>query len=161
MAANSCLMLKKREESRQERALENAFKKADTDGDGRLSVEEYHRILQEHNIETTREEISRLMEVCGRSNEGFITRAEFLGEKDKAVAQEERVERAFSYMDVNRDGYITKKEMLNLTKRLSQAQVDAVFERNDKDRDGKLSKQEFRDMMSTHRDSRKPEDDVT
>ena len=94
---------------------------------------------------------------CSSLQLRFITRAEFLGEKDKAVAQEERVERAFSYMDVNRssnmvtptitggppvtvmrrhsvivtavlrDGYITKKEMLNLTKRLSQAQVSFVI----------------------------------
>lgn len=146
-------MLKKREETRQERALESAFKRADTNGDGKLSVDEYYAILQEHNIQTSREDIVKLMEICGRSSEGFITRAEFLGEKDKSLQQEERTERAFNYMDVNGDGFITKKEMRALTKRLSQTQIDAVFDRNDKDGDGRLSKQEFRDMMSNQRRS--------
>ena len=73
---------------------------------------------------------------------------------------------AFKLMDRNNDGYITKQEMLNTTKKLTQKQVrggeltqnsrrlnyfirkiEAVFARNDKDGDGKLSKEEFKDMM--------------
>ena len=67
----------------------------------------------------------------------------------------------------NNDGFITKQEMLNATKKLTEKQVKlqtlsvkillidiwlsqkvgAVFARNDKDGDGKLSKEEFKDMM--------------
>ena len=78
--------------------------------------------------------------------------------------QAHKAEMAFKIMDRNNDGYITKQEMLNTTKKLTQKQVrmvsvlikilifitfkiEAVFARNDKDGDGKLSKEEFKDMM--------------
>jgi len=147
MAANNVLMLKKREEMRGERALESAFKKADTDGDGKLSVEEYFNVLQDHNINTTKEEILRLLEVRDPKNKGFLTPASFLGKKSQSLDLEGRAEMAFQIMDRNNDGYITKQEMAQLTKKLSQQQINAVFNRNDKDKDGRLSKQEFTEMM--------------
>merc|ERR1711936_208094 len=58
-----------------------------------------------------------------------------------------KAEIASKIMDRNNDGYITKQEMLNTTKKLTQKQIEAVFARNDKDGDGKLSKEEFKDMM--------------
>ena len=85
-------------------------------------------------------------------------------EKEKSH-QQHKAEMAFRLMDRNNDGYITKQEMLNTTKKLTQKQVrgrsgtkqleiklllskvEAVFARNDKDGDGKLSKEEFKDMM--------------
>eukprot|EP00090_Calanus_glacialis_P021505 TRINITY_DN33166_c0_g1_i1.p1 TRINITY_DN33166_c0_g1~~TRINITY_DN33166_c0_g1_i1.p1 ORF type:complete len:152 (-),score=41.69 TRINITY_DN33166_c0_g1_i1:212-667(-) len=146
MAANNILMLKRREEMRGQRALESAFKKADTDGDGKLSVDEYFQVLQDHNIKTTREEIMRLIDDSD-GQKGFLTKATILGKKSKSDEMEERAERAFNIMDRNADGYITKQEMAQLTKRLNQQQIDAVFDRNDKDKDGKLSKHEFTEMM--------------
>ena len=41
-----------KEESKKKRSRTSfKFQKADTNGDGKLSVEEYQRILQDHNIE--------------------------------------------------------------------------------------------------------------
>jgi len=147
MAANNILMLKKREEMRAEKALETAFKKADTDGDGKLSVDEYYTVLKDHNINTTKEEILRLIEV---SDAGFVTPASFLG-RGRPADTEGRAERAFNIIDKNHDGYITKQEMAAVAKRLSQQQIEAVFARNDKDQDGRLSKKEFTEMMSNQR----------
>ena len=66
----------------------------------------------------------------------------------------------------NNDGFITKKEMLSSTSKLTPSQVEmykeaptltiqryflmqvsAVFDRNDVNKDGKLSKQEFKEMF--------------
>merc|ERR1712209_321253 len=124
------------------KALEEAFKKADTDGDGKLTVDEYYKVLQDHNIKTSKEEILRLIEF---TESGFITPECFLGHKPATV--EERAETAFNIIDKNHDGFITKKEMAVVAKRLTLNQIDAVFERNDKDKDGRLSKKEFTDMM--------------
>ena len=43
-------------------------------------------------------------------------------------------------MDKNRDGFISKMEMIESSPHLTTSQVDAVFRRNDGDVDGKLSK---------------------
>ena len=39
-----------------------AFRKADKNGDGRLSVDEIYAIYIEHGIEVTREEVEKLVE---------------------------------------------------------------------------------------------------
>ncbi|XP_023332427.1 calmodulin [Eurytemora carolleeae] len=150
MAASNVLMLKKAGDKRQEQALLVAFKKADSDGDGKLTVDEYFRILQDHSINTTKEEISNLMEIADKTKDGYITRAEFMGEasaQTKTQEMVEKAERAFNIIDRNHDGYITKSEMLQTTKKLTEKQIEAVFERNDRDGDGKLSKEEFTEMM--------------
>jgi len=147
-AAASVLMLKKSEDKRQEQALREAFKRADSNGDGILSVEEYQKILQEHNIRSTKEEIVNLKESADKNVDGYITKSEIaVGQGKTGTNMEQKAEMAFKLMDRNNDGYVTKQEMLNTTKKLNQKQVAAVFARNDKDGDGKLSKEEFKEMM--------------
>jgi len=147
-AAASVLMLKKSEDKRQEQALREAFKRADSNGDGILSVEEYQKILQEHNIRSTKEEIVNLKESADKNVDGYITKSEIaVGQGKTGTNMEQKAEMAFKLMDRNNDGYVTKQEMLNNTKKLNQKQVSAVFARNDKDGDGKLSKEEFKEMM--------------
>jgi len=150
-AAASVLMLKKSEESKkQESALREAFKRADSNGDGMLSVEDYQRILLQHNISTTKEEIINLKETADKDVDKYITRSEIAvghGGKVGGTSMEQKAEMAFKLMDRNNDGYITKQEMLSTTKKLTEKQVSAVFARNDKDGDGKLSKEEFKEMM--------------
>ena len=53
-------------------------------------------------------------------------------EKEKSQ-QQHKAEMAFRLMDRNNDGFITKQEMLNTTKKLTQAQV----------RDGRETKHEI------------------
>merc|ERR1712050_596813 len=146
-AAASVLMLKKSEDKRQEMALREAFKRADSNGDGILSVEEYQKILQEHNISSTKEEISQLKEAADKNADVYITKSEISVGQGKAGNMEQKAEMAFKLMDRNNDGLITKQEMLSTTKKLNERQVAAVFARNDKDGDGKLSKEEFKEMM--------------
>lgn len=147
MGGATVLMLKKAEDRRQQEALKEAFKKADGNGDGRLTVDEYFTILQNHNIQCSKEEILNLIEIADKNKDGYITRTEFLEGKVKNQVVVERAERAFNLMDRNKDGYISKQEMLQTTKKLTEKQIEAVFSRNDTDGDGKLSKAEFTDMM--------------
>jgi len=111
--------------------MREAMKRVDSNGDV-LSPEEYQKILNDSNISTSKAEIVSLIESTH--------------EKEKSH-QDQKAEMAFRIMDRNNDGYITKQEMLNTTKKLTQKQIEAVFARNDKDGDGKLSKEEFKDMM--------------
>merc|ERR1712179_184732 len=142
-AAASVLMLKKSEDKRQEMALREAFKRADSNGDGILSVEEYQKILQEHNISSTKEEIVNLKEAADKNADVYITKSEIaVGQGKAGTNMVQKAEMAFKLMDRNNDGFITKQEMLSTTKKLNEKQVAAVFARNDKDGDGKLSREE-------------------
>jgi len=149
-AAANVLLLKKNEDKRQEQALQEAFRRADNNSEGKLTVDDYLKVLQDNHLTATKEEISVMMDIADKNKDGLISRAEVLGEKSRGQVKGEqavRAERAFGLMDRNNDGFITKQEMLNTTSKLTAKQVSAVFDRNDKDGDGKLSKEEFKEMM--------------
>lgn len=148
------LMLKKSADRRQIEALEKAFQKADIDGDGKLSADEYYKIIKDHGINCTREEIIQIMQIADKNHDGYISKEEFLGQEEKKTAEEEldaKTHRAFNVFDKNHDGFVTKEEMLKMSKNLTKKQVDAVFERNDENRDGKLTIGEFQEMMNHNR----------
>jgi len=164
MSGAMFLMLKKSSDRRQREALEAAFKKADINGDGYISADEYCRILREHGIDCTREEILQIMQIADKDHDGKISKEEFVGGGDSSpgpsrpklkLDPEAKAELAFNVFDKNHDGYVTKNEMLKVSKNLTKEQVDAVFERNDNNHDGKLNLQEFQEFMQHHQDKKK------
>jgi len=162
MSGAMFLMLKKSNDRRQREALEAAFKKADVNGDGYISADEYYRILKDHGIECTHEEILQIMQIADKDHDGKISKEEFVGgpsatERRKSgvgLDTDAKAELAFNVFDKNRDGYVTKNEMLKVSKNLTKEQVDAVFERNDGNQDGKLNLQEFQEFMHNHKERR-------
>lgn len=153
MSGAMFLMLKKSSDRRQREALEAAFKKADKNGDGFLSADEYYRILKDHGVDCSYDEIRNIMQIADKDHDGKISKEEFCGEdpsKPKNLEPEAKAELAFNVFDRNHDGYITKNEMLKASKNLTKAQVDAVFQRNDNNHDGKLTLEEFQEFMQHH-----------
>lgn len=156
MSGSMCLMLKKSSDRRQQEALENAFKKADVNGDGVLSVDEYYRILKDHGVTCSRDEILQIIQIADKDHDGVISKEEFLGEsrsrnssrRGSMAEKEAKADLAFKVFDKNHDGYITKEEMLKTSKNLTKKQVQAVFELNDADHDGKLTREEFHEFMT-------------
>ncbi|XP_059098211.1 calmodulin-4-like [Tigriopus californicus] len=154
MSGAMFLMLKKSSDRRQREALEEAFKRADVNGDGRLSVDEYYQILKEHGIECNREEIIQIMQIADKDHDGFISKEEFLGDSPKPDGVS-KARRAFNVFDKNHDGFVTKEEMMKMSKHITKEQVDAVFARNDGNHDGKLTLNEFQEFMDHNRPSKK------
>ena len=70
---------------------------------------------------------------------------EVINAADKA--QKSKTDTAFNLFDKNKDGFITKDEFAEVSKKLSPAQIDAVFAKYDANKDGKLSKEEFRNLI--------------
>ena len=58
--------------------LAEAFRKADKNGDGRLSVEEIHGIYQAHGVEVTREDVQKIVEAADKDGTGLLTEKEFV-----------------------------------------------------------------------------------
>jgi len=160
MSGAMFLMLKKSSDRRQREALEAAFKKADKNGDGYLSADEYYRILKDHGVDCSYDEIMTIMQIADKDHDGKISKEEFTGEKPKAkdMDPESKAELAFNVFDKNHDGYVTKSEMLKVSKNLTKEQVDAVFQRNDNNHDGKLTLEEFQEFMQHHQDKKKSND---
>ena len=48
------------------------LQKADVNGDGFLSADEYYRILKDHGIDCTYEEIMQIMQVADKDHDGKI-----------------------------------------------------------------------------------------
>ena len=67
--------------------------------------------------------------------------------KPKVKDPEAKTKNAFKVFDLDNDGYITKEEFLNISKKANKKQVEAVFNKFDKDGDGKLDYQEFKPIM--------------
>merc|ERR1712141_250738 len=65
----------------------------------------------------------------------------------KAAAASHKADLAFKVFDRNNDGFVTKSEVLQVSKKLTKEQVDVVFQRNDENHDGKLSREEFHGFM--------------
>lgn len=148
---------------RQTKAIEDLFDKADKNGNGRISVDEYVQIFAEHGIQLSPEEVEKVSNVA--NDDGEVTKDEFLNyakhsdffksqmdknASDSMAAKQEAVakaERAFKLFDKDNDGYITKEEFAKISKKLSKDQVEAVFNKFDKDGDGVLSFEEFRSML--------------
>jgi len=153
------LMLKKSSDRRQREALEAAFKKADVNGDGFLTADEYYRILKDHGVDCSYDEIMHIMQVADKDHDGKISREEFVGQeaKPKVMGTDAKAELAFNVFDKNHDGYITKNEMLKASKNLTKEQVNAVFERNDGNHDGKLTLTEFQEFMHNHEKKKQPD----
>ena len=50
--------------------MSNLFQRADINGDGVLSVDEYYRILKEHGINCSRDEILQIMQIADKDKDG-------------------------------------------------------------------------------------------
>ena len=106
------------------------LQKADVNGDGFLSADEYYRILKDHGIDCTYEEIMQIMQVADKDHDGKISREEFVGPEKppkKGLDTDAKAELAFNVFDKNHDGFITKNEMLRGSKNLTKEQVCILF----------------------------------
>lgn len=143
--------------------LTEAFRRADKNGDGRLSVDEIHGIYLAHGVDVNREDVQKIVDAADKDGTGLLTEKEFVNSSAVGEAMEDKpgddkaqpprdagkqAEIAFRLYDKDKDGFITKSEMEKLSKNLSKEQIDKVFARFDADGDGRLSYAEFRKMMN-------------
>lgn len=65
-------------------ALTEAFRRADKNGDGRLSVDEVYGIYIEHGVEITKEEVQKIVTEADKDGTGELTEQEFLDSRKTA-----------------------------------------------------------------------------
>ena len=59
-------------------ALVEAFRKADKNGDGKLSATEIHGIYIEHGVDVTFQEVQEMVKAADKDGTGMLTEKEFV-----------------------------------------------------------------------------------
>ncbi|XP_023933064.1 calumenin-A-like [Lingula anatina] len=136
---------------------ERRFKKADADGDGALTKDEFANFLHPEEAEHMREiVVLETMEDIDKDKDGKISLQEYIGdmwpnkddEEEPDWVKNER-EQFGAYRDKNKDGYMDKDEVKDWIippdYDHSEAEAKHLIHESDRDKDGQLTKEEILD----------------
>jgi len=134
--------------------LKEAFALFDADHDGEITVHELGRVMRNHGLNPTNEELKDMIRNVDKNSNGAIDFNEFIEMMVRKEAKvEEDVMHAFRVFDRDGDGYISVEElrltMNNLGEPLTDQEVRSMIEEADLDGDGRINFQEFARLMQT------------
>jgi len=145
------LQAKKSKERLKVVELENAFRAADKDKSGRISLEEWMEVLRASGQDVTRSDVVEIFRERDRDLSGTMSFEEFCG-------HETRNELAFKAIDKNGDGYISKKEFRRICPNMSEEEIVRAFDKFDKDKTGRINYREYCEMLNKRLDRSKRAD---
>jgi len=151
---------------RQHQTLCELFDKADVTKDGTISFAEYQAMCDEYGVKLQPEDRVAIKAIA--DEDGEIHKNDFVmhlkqssmlrefevANEDSEIHWKKKADLAFRIFDVNRDGFVNKKEFQWMTTNtiLSQKKIDTMFKRCDLDGDGKLNYDEFIRLIFRHRE---------
>ncbi len=134
--------------------LKEAFSLFDADHDGEITVGELGRVMRNHGLNPTDDELQDMIRNVDKNSNGAIDFNEFIEmmlRRDSKI--EEDVMHAFRVFDRDGDGYISVEElkltMNNLGEPLTDHEVRSMIEEADLDGDGRINFTEFARLMQT------------
>jgi calcium-dependent protein kinase len=132
--------------------LKNIFISYDKDKDGNISLNELKLGLKQlHSNDLVEKDIENIYDSLDTDKDGKILYTEFLaalvGERE--ILTEEKLYRAFLFLDKDGSGKIDKAAIKNviLHNKYIDAEIDNIIEDADKNKDGVIDYNEFLDMM--------------
>lgn len=131
------------------------FKALDKDGNGILTREElkagYAKVFG--HSQDVDGEVNRIFKQIDTNNSGEIDFSEFLvaAAAEYKEMSKKRIEQTFRLFDLDGNGYIDRKELLQVLGaiEMSDEEWKHLIDDVDKDRDGKISIAEFADLLTT------------
>jgi calcium-dependent protein kinase len=131
--------------------LREAFITLDTNGDGKLSIEELRQGYKHARIDLT--DVERIMEICDSDGNGFIDYSEFLTATInwKKELSHDRLEAVFKMFDTDGSGKIGLEEIKALfgqdARGIDDQTWDEVMKEADLNGDGEIDLHEFKKLM--------------
>lgn len=139
--------------------MKEMFDKIDTDNDGIISCDELKTGLANHGSQLAESEVQMLIEAVDTNTKGTLDYGEFVAMTLHLQRMNEHLQRAFSYFDKDKNGYIEADELYEgLAEDGATDNKDVAYDilqEVDTDKDGKISYEEFVAMMKTGTDWRK------
>lgn len=130
----------KARQSEQEARFEAYFKEKDSNGDGKLTVEEATSGVEANRAEWTRKWFAAI----DGDKDGSVTLAEAKEWSTKFRAKMNEAEQKFTAMDTNADGKVSLAEATTGKTGQEAQQATTDFEKMDADKDGFATKEELR-----------------
>lgn len=137
--------------------LREVFSKFDTNGDGRLNLEELQAgVKKVKGIGLKEEDVEKVMRVMDSNNNGYIDYTEFIAGclQSYNYLQETHLKSAFTYFDKDGSGTISKDELRaclqNEDFTMSDELIDSLLNEADKNGDGSIDYNEFLEMMKSN-----------
>lgn len=130
----------KAKQAEQEARFEAYFKQRDTNGDGRLSVEESTAGLDGDRLEQAK----KMFAAFDADKDGYVTLTEAKTFMAKVRDHMQEAEKKFTELDTNADGKVTLAEATAGKSGDEATQVTNLFNKIDADHDGFVTKEELR-----------------
>jgi calmodulin len=133
-----------------------AFNMFDIDGGGTIETHELKEVLTQLGESPTDDDIQEMIELVDENQDGVVDFDEFitlmrLRMGDSGEDAEQNLRDVFDIFDADGSGFIDRKEMGSLMKKLAQSlseeEITAVMEEVDIDGDGEVSFEEFKNLM--------------
>ena len=99
------------------------FKAADTDGDGQLDLDEYINHYKSQGVNISREDARLLYKDKDKDMDGKISFDEFTGKQTET-------EKAWNAIDSNRNGYVTRNEMVQALRKYKKSLPKVLTDAN-------------------------------
>jgi len=133
--------------------LKEAFSLFDADHDGEITVHELGRVMRNHGLNPTDDELKDMIRNVDKNSNGAIDFNEFIEMmlRRDSKAGDDDVVHAFRVFDRDGDGLISAEElkltMNNLGEPLTDDEVRSMIEAADLDGDGRINFDEFARLM--------------
>merc|ERR1712119_4170 len=129
-----------------------------SDKDGNINGKDLGKILRHIGHNPTEAEIQEMIADADKDGTGTLDLIEFLQmmkEKIREQNKEEEIGEAFRVFDIDRNGYIDRRELGLMMKFMgepvTQEEIDDILDEADKDQNGLIDYKEFFDMMEPGR----------
>ena len=143
-------------------AMKDEFLKLDANGDGEVSIEEVEKVLQSMRcfLKATQGDIRWALKSMDLDGDGIISMKEYLNNDEnrksrelmyRALVLRSRLRKEFAIFDADKNGFISKEELLHVIKErgvISPDQVDKFIKETDTDGNGEIDFEEFVAIMT-------------
>lgn len=141
--------------SSQQKSVQDFFKAADKDGDGRISEEELYEALKTCDPDIQKQDVQSIMAAVDADNDGVIDYDELLSSRiaRKLQSSEDRLRKVFKLLDFDSSGTISAKELkgaldsIDLSEQMSDDKCDELINECDQNGDGEIDFEEFIELF--------------